>query len=163
MADSPAAKAPRSPQLRRRGGQRTQHGTTVGETLIRWTMFSVAFAVLPVAYNGLSALTRGKPISYDALLQNGELLLVSAGVAASAAGELFGRQEHLLKNIRLFLVGMSFITVCVASLWFADIATAVRAHELVDKQAIAQGSTLVFLCSVVCGGCCMALSRMERP
>ena len=55
---------------------------------------------------------------------------------------------------------MSFITVGVASLWFADIAGALRAHEYVDGRPVALGSSVVFGSAVMSGGCCMALAQL---
>lgn len=134
----------------------------IRERLLRWAMFGVIFAILPILFNFLSAITRSQDIAVNSLIARGELLIVSVSISAAAAGELFGREEGQLRSFRLFLVGMSFIIVCVASLWFADIAGAVRAHESINESAVAIGSVIVFLSSITTAGCCIVLSEF-RP
>jgi hypothetical protein len=158
MSVQPGARRPRRRSSGHRSLEQDDLTAAIRETLLRWSLFGVAFATLPIAYNALSALTRGNSTSYGELVQHGELLLVSAGISAAAAGELFGRDETSLRSTRLFLVGMCFIIVCLSSLWFADIASVPN----VNQRVVAIGSTILFCCSVVCGGCCMILSQMRR-
>jgi len=132
----------------------------IREALVRWMIFTVAFGVLPVAFNALTAITRGDQVAYVNLVANGELLLISAAISAAAAGELSTATERTLPATRSLLIGMSLLVVCVASLWFADIASAVRSHEPVDRDAIMVGSTVVFAFATITGGCCMTLSRL---
>jgi hypothetical protein len=150
------------PSHQRRMRKRERTVAAIRESLLRWSLFSVIFAVLPVAFNALSAATRGEVAGYETLVGRGELLLVSVGISAAAAGELFGQDERLLKSTRLFLVGMSFITVCIASLWFADIANLVRTNEYHNQHIVALGSTVVFFCAIVTGACCMVLREMKQ-
>ena len=152
-----------APSPGQRDGTRMKTVMVIRDTLMRWGLFSVAFALLPIGFNALSAVTRGAVISLESLVANGELLLVSVAISAAATGEVFDHDGASLRGTRLFLVGMSIIIICLASLWFADIANAVRANEHVDRYAIAFGSTVVFGCSVTSSGCCMVLSRIVRP
>jgi hypothetical protein len=135
--------------------------SSVGEGLLRWILFSVSFSTLPLAFNYLSGITRNQPIGYVSLVGRGELLIVSVAIAAAGAGDLFGRAELIHRNYRLFVVGMSFIIVCLASLWFADIANALREGQLIDQIVVARGSTIVFCASVVNSACCIVLSELR--
>jgi uncharacterized membrane protein len=134
----------------------------IREKLLRWALFGVIFALLPITFNFLSAVTRNQAIAVSSLASHGELLLISVSISAAAAGELFGREEGHMRSFRLFVVGMSFIIVCVASLWFADIASAVRTNEAINEGAVAVGSGIIFLSSIMTAGCCIALSEL-RP
>ena len=134
----------------------------IGEKLLRWMLFGVVFAVLPIVFNFLSAVTRGQSIALSSLTSHGELLLVSVGISAAATGELFGREAGPLRSFRLFVVGMSLIIVCVASLWFADIAGAIRSNEPINEAAVSVGSTIVFFSSITTAGCCIALSELRQ-
>jgi hypothetical protein len=145
-----------------RATEKTTHPklAEIREALVRWMVFTVAFAVMPVAFNALTAITRGDPVAYANLVANGELLLISAAISAAAAGELSTSAEPALPATKSLLIGMSFLVICVASLWFADIASAVRAHEEVDRHAVSVGSTVVFAFATITGACCMTLSRL---
>lgn len=134
----------------------------IREKLLRWGLFGVCFAVLPIAFNAISAATRNGGFSLESLLSNGELLLISAAVSAASAGELFGREEVLMRSTRLFLVGMSFIIVCGSSLWFADIAGATRDQADINEHFIAVGSIIIFFFSAVTGACCVILSELKK-
>jgi len=141
---------------------RGEVGAAVREKLLRWAFFGVVFAVLPIIFNAVSAVSRNQNISLYVLLSHGELLLVSAGISAASGGELFGSEEPTFRQTRLFLVGMSFLIVCGASLWFADIAPANRANEILNRGFVAIGQLAVFGCSTVTGGCSIILSGLKQ-
>lgn len=125
-------------------------------------MFGVAFATLPLLLNVLLAMTRDLPMGWVQLLGQGELLLVSAGVAASGAGELSGEAVATLRRFQIFLSGSAYLIVCIASVWFAGAATLKAAGQPVNESAVAHGSLIVFVASIVTGACCVALSRMSK-
>lgn len=127
----------------------------------RWAIFSVAFALLPIGANGLSGLTRGRSVDFDGLVGRGELLLVTAAIAAAAAGELFGRLETRLRGTRLVLVGLSFLVVCVTSYWFADVAVGLQTGQPIDHHVVAVGSTYVFLLNLVVSACAVVVSEIK--
>jgi uncharacterized membrane protein len=141
---------------------RGEVGAAVREKLLRWAFFGLVFAVLPIIFNAVSAVTRNQDISLYVLLSHGELLLVSAGIAAASGGELFGSEESRFRQTRLFLVGMSFLIVCAASLWFADIAAANRANEILNRGFVAIGQLAVFGSSAVTGGCSIIVSGLKQ-
>jgi hypothetical protein len=107
----------------------------------------------------LSSITRSQPASLARALSHGELLLISASLSAAATGELFGGDQHRLRNFKLFLAGASVILVSLTSLWFADITNAFQQGQPVNADAISSGSMVIFACSVITGGCCVILSE----
>jgi hypothetical protein len=102
------------------------------------------------------------PVHGDQLLGQGELLLVSAGVAASGAGELSGEPIRQLRRLQIVLSGLAYLIVCVASLWFASTATLRVANRTVDDGVVAYGSVIVFGAAIVTGACCVALPKMRK-
>ncbi|MFJ6951606.1 hypothetical protein [Micromonospora aurantiaca (nom. illeg.)] len=129
--------------------------------LARWFFFGVTIAVMPIFANALSALSRSTDTSYENLVGRGELLLVSAGIAAAGVGELFARQETKLKTPRLMLVGAGLLLVCLSSYWFADIASAIQLKQSLDNNAIAAGSTVLFGCTLGTSGCSIIVSEIK--
>lgn len=133
----------------------------VSEKVLRWLMFGVAFATLPLLLNLLLAMTRDLQVGWVQLFGQGELLLVSAGVAASGAGELSGETVTALRRFQIFLSGSAYIIVCLSSVWFAGTATLRAADQKVDEVVVANGSLLVFTCAIVTGASCVALSKVR--
>jgi len=132
----------------------------IRQTLVRWSLFSVTIALLPVVLNAFALMTRGQPMSYSAMVGNGELLLVSVAISAGAMGELIAAERQPFTGTWQLLIGLSVVIVLLASAWFADIASAIRAGEYVSRHSIALGSTVVFACATLVGACCIMLSRM---
>ncbi|WP_204298812.1 hypothetical protein [Actinoplanes campanulatus] len=132
------------------------------EKVIRWLMFGVAFATLPLLLNFLLAITSSREMGLDRLLGQGELLLVSAGVAASGAGELSGEAIAALRRFQVFLSGCAYLLVCTASVWFASTATLRAGGQKVNESAVANGSLVLFLAAIITGMCCVGLSRMRQ-
>ncbi|WP_433825755.1 hypothetical protein ACQP2E_27030 [Actinoplanes sp. CA-015351] len=143
-------------------GMRDLLAPLASEKVIRWLMFGVAFATLPLLLNLLLAVTSSREIGIGQLLGQGELLLVSAGVAASGAGELSGEAIEALRRFQIFLSGAAYILVCIASVWFASTATLKAGGQKVNETAVANGSLVLFAAAIITGMCCVGLSRMRR-
>jgi len=127
--------------------------------LLRWGTFTVGISVMPVVFNALAAYTRGQPVRYVDLVANGELLLVSVAISAAAVGELAVGIGPWASG-KVLLMAMSLFTSILAAWWFADVTAVARAHDPVDRHAIAVGSTWVFASALVVGACCIFASRM---
>ena len=113
------------------------------EKLVRWLVFSVAIALLPLAFNGLKVLGRGETLTFVSLCSRGELLLISAAISAAAIGELVGRGGG--KAIpKLLAVGSCVIILALASWWFADVSFAINYGEAFDRERVAFGSLRPF-------------------
>jgi hypothetical protein len=132
------------------------------DKLIRWALFGVSFALLPIVFNALSAATRNQPITLELLLRNGELLLISTAIAAGAAGELVGGDQATGSRLRPGLIGLSVIVVCASSLWFADIAAAVRSGIQINEGLVAGGSIIVFVLTAITAACCIVVSELKH-
>jgi hypothetical protein len=128
---------------------------------VRWVCFGITLAVLPIATNWISSLTRGGEVSAWNILGNGELLLVSAVLGATSVGELMGARTRRFIIFRSVLSGFNLPLILLASIWFADISATVRSDVDVDQRFVAIGSLVVFLTEVTISGCSFLVTRLE--
>lgn len=128
------------------------------EKVVRWLFFGVAFSTLPIIANFLLTVTQGINPVIPSLLGRGDLLIISAGVAATGVGELQGVTENGMKRIRIAVTAATYLIVCSASLWFASVATSIASKVPVQEDTIAVGSVILFCASVVSGASCVALA-----
>lgn len=132
------------------------------EKVLRWLLFGVSFATLPIMANFIFVITQALSPTLPSLAGQGELLIVSAGVAATGAGELQGAALAKLRRVQIFLTAMAYMVVCVSSLWFASVATDIATRRTFDHSTVAGGSLVIFATAIVTGGCCVAISGL-RP
>lgn len=129
---------------------------------MRWLIFAVVLALLPIIANVLGALTRGQSIGFVSLLENGELFLVSAAVVGAAIAELFGVGKSKLGTVKFIVGAFGGLVVLAASIWFADIAAAQRDGSTIDGEAIAVGSSVLFGLAVVAGLSCIVVGELAK-
>lgn len=141
-----------------------QPSTDTAELLaafIRWLLFGIVLAVLPVAVNWISLQTRDLDASHTVVLGSGELLLVSAVLGATATGDLMGARSRRFLVFRTMLTGFNVILMILASLWFADVAATIRADDKVDREFVAFGSLVVFATTIIICACSFVVTRLE--
>ena len=132
-------------------------GLAMVEKIVRF-LITVAVSLTPIAFNALRMLTRGQPLTLEALCGRGEILLVAAAISASAIGELFASGAD--KRLRKLLAGGSTIIILLlTSFWFADISGAALSGEEIDLQMITMGSVIMLVLSAIGGASCVALSE----
>lgn len=138
-------------------GTSQKHKTAI-ENVFEWFIFSVVFALTPIALNAIVSLISGQSITTPALLSRGELLLVSTSISADAAGKLIGagQKERLLK---LFAAGGCMLIVFLASFLFATIASS--SIEAFNIERIAKISIFVFFLTMLAGTFSVILSEMK--
>lgn len=131
------------------------------EKLVRWLIFSVVIALLPLAFNLLNIISQENTISFYLIFSHGELLLVSAAITATAIGELVasGKNKAIAK---LISGGCCTVDLIVASYWFSLISTSISMSIPVNSKMVAQGSIAIFLFSVLASGSCIALSEESQ-
>ena len=121
--------------------------------LLRWLIFSVILALVPLGVSWLIQLTHGVSPSLYSLLQHGELLLIAAALSAAATGELIGSGDNLLKG-KLVAGGVSLLIVVFSAIYFASISASVVAQSTLDNSVIGASSLIIYISSLVSGGCC---------
>jgi hypothetical protein len=129
--------------------------------VIRWLLFGVAFATLPIVASYLVAVTQNVSPGMNSILGRGELLIVSAAVAATGAGELQGEAIEELRRFQVFVSAMAYLVVCISSLWFASVTTSVAGDVAINEHAIALGSIVTFVAAVIVGASCVALTEVK--
>ena len=139
---------------------RDRKSRVISEKLVRWLVFSVAISLLPLVFNFLRAYGRGATPSLIDLNAHGELLLISAAIAAAAIGELVasGGRYQIAKIIA---GGGCVLVLAVASLWFADISAPTSSGALVDYVRVSNASTVVFMFTVISSASCVVLSEVR--
>ncbi|MEU6246086.1 hypothetical protein [Glycomyces sp. NPDC047010] len=128
---------------------------------LRWLLYGIVLAVLPIAVNWVSLMTRGLDASFSAVLGGGELLLVSAVLGATAAGDLMGARTRRFIVFRTVLTGGNLILIVFASLWFADTTAVLRAGTDIDRGFVALGSLVVLVSEIVVCACSFLVTRLE--
>ena len=79
------------------------------ECLIQWMIFSVIIALMPLVFNAIRRTMKGQGIDIFEICSEGELLLISAAIAAASLGELFGAENS--HNIAKLISGGSCIII----------------------------------------------------
>jgi len=135
----------------------------VGAKFTRWLIYSVGLALFPIAANGLIALASRafENASWSSVLTvligRGELLILAAGLTATAIGDLaLTEMPGIYKRRRTLLSGWAILNLLVASFYFGLIS---QGYE----GGIVVVSFTSYASAVVCGGWCVFLSeRGER-
>lgn len=101
------------------------------EKLLRWFIFSVLIALVPLAVSYLGLRLERQAASLYLLTARGELLLVSTTIASAAIGELIpaGRTKAIRK---LIAGGSCMLLITVSSFLFA----AIQARDNADPLPI---------------------------
>jgi hypothetical protein len=131
----------------------------LAEKVIRWLLFSVLIALLPLGFNAISLFTRGISVDLVNLVSRGELLLISTAICAAAVGELVPTGPAL-RISKIIVVGSTVIILIAASYYFADISAGYRLGEKMDFNVIRDISLIAFISSVVSGALCVILGEV---
>jgi len=131
-------------------------------SLVRWAIFAVALALLPILMRGLGSFTRGEGVGFTELFEEGELLLVSAAIVGAALADLVTESGSKLRIRRLTSGGFAGLVGITAAAWFADIAAGRRDGSNLDPHNIAIGSVVIFGFAVVAGVSCIVLAGLTR-
>ena len=129
---------------------------------VKWIIFSVIIALLPLAFNFLSLQTKGGSPTLEQICSKGELLLICVGISAAALGELMGGGGGWTLA-RLLAGGGSLVILIFSALWFADISTCIAEQIAYNTGFVARGSILVFMIGTLCSGLCIVLSQDASP
>jgi hypothetical protein len=131
------------------------------EKLTKWFLFGVVIALLPILFNYFQLRARATPATFDDITGRGELLLVAAGIAAAAVGDLLGTGPAL-KTLKVVAGAFSVIILMTASLFFADVAAGYIAGQKIDAHVVGNTSLILLACAVAAGGGCVALAEVSR-
>ena len=126
------------------------------ERLVKWILFSVIISLLPLVADGVNRISQGRSgIGQSVLtevLAHGELLLVSAAIAADAVGDLIGSGPEF-KMLKYLAGGACLAIILFGSLWYAGIAANSHDGRLLNNGMIARWSASILGLTVLTSGC----------
>jgi hypothetical protein len=138
------------------------------DRLWRWLVYTLLASLAPFWIFLLICGVAGKPISVVHVLAAGELLLVSCGLAASGIGDLSNRLRasrrrrlrvvRWTENIPVYCNGIFFGVVFVSAVAYAVHETLVMFGHPYSETFVAGASAVLFICTVICAGCCVGLN-----
>ena len=128
------------------------------EKVVRWLLFGVGIAIVPICLNYLTLSGRGVSPSFTMLISRGELLLVAAVISAEAISRLIGSEKK--RGIRKVLAGGGCIIILfLCAGWFASISADLATGNHVDAQVVTYNSIWMFMFALISGGSCVALEE----
>lgn len=139
-------------------------GHTVITKLVHWLVFSVIISLLPLIFNLITMIIYawGPGPSLLSISSRGELMLVSAGIAAKGIGELFasGRKKLIAKYVA---GGGCVVVLVLSSMSFVYISTASGSGVPLDAATrISQASAIMLGFTMLASGSCVALSEVRQ-
>lgn len=138
------------------------HEKPLAQKLTTWLIFGVTIALTPFALEFLKLIDRQKDVSLAAVLGSGQLLLVSAAIAAGALGELVLVEVPPRRRLaKLISIGGCTLSLILSSLWFGDISAAIQEGKPPDPDTVSTGSIILFICTLISGGWSLALSLAD--
>jgi hypothetical protein len=122
--------------------------------LVRWVIFGVIFALLPVAFKFVSGISRKtEEVTFVWLFEHGELLLISTVIAAGALGRVFGaKTTH--PYLELISGAGCLWLLLISSYWFADISVS-KSGANINTKITSYGSAILFTVNILASGCCV--------
>ena len=108
-----------------------------GQRLVVWLLFGCLASLLPLVIEFVKAIDTAEGPSFSRIFGSGELLIISAVLAAGTLGEVIHTMPRsLLKTILVFSCGAELL---LPSLWFADL----RGKIGVEQISVVNGETKV--------------------
>jgi hypothetical protein len=130
------------------------------EKLVKWIMFSVAVALLPLVFRFLQIVTRGQLPSIQDITSQGELLLISGAMAAAALGEIImSNISHSI--LKIISGGFCVIMLLISSFYYADIASYSFNGLALNKGIASEISIITYIFTLISSGSCIAVAEVE--
>lgn len=137
------------------------------EKLIRWIIFSVVIALLPILVNWVFLWLRRKATTFENLTGRGELLLIAAAMAASAIGEVIPIGQtaivptgHFIAIAKFIAVGLCVAIVLISSVCFGDISSALISNQYRDPHRVSILSVCLYCSALISSAACIVFSEV---
>ena len=127
------------------------------EKIIKWIVFGVVIALLPLIFRLICLLVVGAKPSLVAVTSQGELLLISVCMGAAAIGEIIVCDTNK-KNFKILSVGSCVILLILSALLFAFISQSNSASTTFNSQVVSNISLYLYGFSLISSGCCVYLA-----
>ncbi|MFJ4669620.1 hypothetical protein [Kitasatospora purpeofusca] len=121
----------------------------------------MVFAVLPIVAGFFIDATRQTHRTLFDLIGHGELLIVSAGLAAAAAGQAYLKRSSGNRFLSSLLMFTNLSIMGLTSIWFADVSAAIQDGKQYDQAFVGQYSIVFFVATLITAGAGTFLSELE--
>lgn len=125
--------------------------------MLKWLLFSVLIALLPIMFNWIILVSRSSPSSLQDVIKQGELLLVIAALTASGLGEIIASGSYMAIG-KIFASGGCVIILIFASLYYSYVSTT---NYVLDSSIVSLTSLWLYVFAVISSGSCVALAEFK--
>jgi hypothetical protein len=138
------------------------------EKVLHWLIFGVVISLAPFAAVIFDDLDQGVKLTLPNLFGHGELLIVSAIIAAGGIGEIFSSASDARKVPKLIVLGCCVVILITTSIWFADASSVVTQNHLsgsgrvIHPKIVAYGSVAIFIFTIIASGSALTLSKSAK-
>ena len=130
----------------------------MNENVVKWFIFGVLLALVPLCSGWIFKLIFGGDASLKALLAQGELLLITAGLCAAGVGGLMG-SDNTLKKAKIISGGLSVIVLLLSALIFSLISNPGILSTPPDTEVVMNASIVIYICAFLSSGACAYLAE----
>ena len=130
----------------------------MNDKLLKWFIFGVLLALVPIASSWLYRLIFGGDSTLEALLSKGELLIITAGLCAAGVGSIIGTGNSY-KNEKIISGGLSVVILLLSALVFAIVSEPSLATNPPDTGVIMTASIWIYIFALLSSGACAYLSE----
>ena len=113
--------------------------------VLQWIFFGVLIGITPLLVALLIGITKDSTTNLVDVLDNGELLLVTVGIAGAAVGDLLAG-SHRFPELEIVSGGGCIFILVISSIYFADISatTTSSLNSSLDLSVIEKYSYFLF-------------------
>lgn len=127
-----------------------------------WIFFGVVFSVMPILAELLGSGSRkGGPSFWD-LIGRGELLIVTAGLAAAAAGQILTKRTGKRRFLANVLAFANITIACLASVMYANVTVGLTDGVKINQHAVGVNSLWFFVITFVTAGSSTLIVELEE-
>lgn len=130
----------------------------MNEKLVKWLIFGVILALVPLAFVWFCRLIFGQDITLESLLSRGDLLLITAGLCAAGIGEMIG-SGGALKGAKIISGGLSVVILLLSALIFAVVSNPALLSSPPHSDVVMNSSIAIYICAFFSSGACAYLAE----
>jgi len=134
----------------------------IPRNFLRWFIFSVLVALVPLFITGVILITKETPPPILlTVLGSGQLLLISTAIAADAIGDLICASIEYA-TLKIIAGGGCVIALMCGALWYAANSAMLEFGKPGRASTVTKGSLIIFLLTVISAGACKMLTQGEK-
>ncbi|MFI8914455.1 hypothetical protein ACIGW4_22945 [Streptomyces sp. NPDC053513] len=130
--------------------------------MMHWLFFGVIFAIMPIVAGMLINASRGQGVGFWDLIGRGELLIVTAGLAAAASGQILTKKSSNRKLFSNVLAFVNIVLACLTSIVFANISSGLQDGDVIDQHAVGVLSLWFFGITFLTAGSSALIVELEE-